>query len=114
MGLLSCKIVACEIHENESSDLAPRLIRKACLAESITGQIRVLRSGNGSPMKGASMLGTLRRMGLTPSLSRSQANNDNAYADSLFRTCKYRQDYPVKSFATIDDGRARVLSFGQW
>jgi transposase InsO family protein len=76
------------------------LIHKACLAESIVAQPLVLHSDNGSPMKGASMLETLRRLGVSPSYSRPRVSNDNAYAESLFRTCKYRPDYPFNGFAT--------------
>ena len=38
--------------------------RKACLAEGITARPLVLHSDNGSPMKGATMLETLRRLGV--------------------------------------------------
>ena len=114
MDLYSRKIVAWEIHACEASDLAARLIRKACLAEGIVAQPLVLHSDNGSPMKGASMLETLRRLGVTSSFSRPRVSNDNAYAESLFRTCKYRPDYPVNGFATIEDARAWVLSFSRW
>ena len=114
MDLYSRKIVAWEIHETESSDLAARLVSKACLAEGIVSQPLVLHSDNGSPMKGASMLETLRRLGVTSSFSRPRVSNDNAYAESLFRTCKYRPDYPVNGFATLDEARAWVLSFTRW
>ena len=114
MDLYSRKIVAWEIHEREASDLAARLIRKACLAEGIVAQPLVLHSDNGSPMKGASMLETLRRLGVTSSFSRPRVSNDNAYAESLFRTCKYRPNYPVNGFVTIEAARAWVLSFSRW
>jgi len=32
----------------------------------------------------------------------------------LFRTCKYRPDYPVGGFKTLDWARAWVLSFVHW
>jgi len=37
-----------------------------------------------------------------------------AYAESIFRTCKYRPDYPYKGFATLGDARAWVLQFATW
>jgi len=114
MDLYSRKIVAWEIHACEASDLAAQLIRKACLAEGIAAQPLVLHSDNGSPMKGASMLETLRRLGVTSSFSRPRVSNDNAYAESLFRTCKYRPDYPINGFATIDEAREWVLTFSRW
>ena len=114
MDLYSRKIVAWEIHACETSDLAARLIRKACLVEGIASQPLVLHSDNGSPMKGASMLETLRRLGVTSSFSRPRVSNDNAYAESLFRTCKYRPDYPANGFATLEEARVWVLSFSRW
>lgn len=114
MDIYSRKIVAWEIHACETSDLAARLIHKACLAEGIATQPLILHSDNGSPMKGASMLETLRRLGVTSSFSRPRVSNDNAYAEALFRTCKYRPDYPANGFATLDDARAWVLSFSRW
>ncbi|MFQ5744871.1 MAG: transposase [Acidobacteriota bacterium] len=114
LDLYSRKIVAWEVHERECSELAAKLIHKGCLAEGITVQPLVLHADNGSPMKGASMLETLRRLGVTPSFSRPRVSNDNAYAESLFRTCKYRPDYPVNGFANIDEAREWVLSFSHW
>jgi putative transposase len=114
LDLYSRKIIAWEVHDSEASDLAARLIHKGCLAEGIVAQPLVLHADNGSPMKGASMLETLRRLGVTPSFSRPRVSNDNAYAESLFRTCKYRPDYPVNGFATIDEARAWMLSFTRW
>jgi len=114
MDLYSRKIVGWEIHESEASDLAARLVRKAYLAEGMVTQPLVLHSDNGSPMKGSSMLETLRRLGVTSSFSRPRVSNDNAYAESLFRTCKYRPNYPVNGFATIESARQWVLSFSRW
>ncbi len=114
LDLYSRKIVVWEVHECEASDLAAQLLRKACLSEGIVTQPLVLHSDNGSPMKGASMLETLRRLGVTSSFSRPRVSNDNAYAESLFRTCKYRPDYPVNGFADMDEARAWVLSFSRW
>ena len=63
MDIYSRKIVGWEIHENETADHAALLIRKACLAEGISMQDLVLHSDNGSPMKGATMLAMLQRLG---------------------------------------------------
>jgi len=114
MDLYSRKIVAWEIYEREASDLAARLVRRACLTEGIASQLLVLHSDNGSPMKGSSMLETLHQLGVASSFSRPRVSNDNAYAESLFRTCKYRPDYPANGFATLEEARAWVLSFTRW
>jgi putative transposase len=114
LDMYSRKIVGWEVYEEESSELASQLVIKAYLREGIAGMPLVLHSDNGSPMKGASLLETLYRLGIMKSYSRPRVSNDNAYAESIFRTCKYRPDYPYKGFAELDDARAWVLEFVTW
>ena len=89
-------------------------MRKASLAEGLAGRAVVLHSDNGSSMKGATMLATLEKLDIMPSFSRPRVSNDNAYAESLFRTCKYRPNYPSKPFGTVDEARQWTLEFVQW
>jgi putative transposase len=37
-----------------------------------------------------------------------------AYAESLFRTCKYRPNYPAKSFESVEQARKWTWNFVQW
>ena len=61
------------------------------------------------------MLGTLQMLGIRPSFGRPSVSNDNAYSESLFKTLKYRPDYPVeKPFDTLEEGRKWVSSFTGW
>ena len=62
LDIFSRKIVAWEVHESESADHASVLIRKACLAEGIHQEGLVLHADNGGPMKGATMLATLKSL----------------------------------------------------
>ena len=114
LDLYSRKVVGWEIHEEESSEQAAQLLHRAYLREKIGGVSLVLHSDNGSPMKGASLVETLYRLGVVKSHSRPRVSNDNAYVESIFRTCKYRPDYPYKGFATLGDARAWVLKFENW
>lgn len=114
MDIFSRKIVGWEVHDNELASHASMLIEKACLAESVRSDQLVLHSDNGSPMKGATMLATLQRLGVVPSFSRPSVSNDNPYSESLFRTLKYVPSYPSTPFETIDDARKWVLEFVQW
>jgi putative transposase len=114
LDVYSRKIVGHEVHVAESAELASMLLRKASLAEGLAGRAVVLHSDNGSSMKGATMLATLEKLGIMPSFSRPRVSNDNAYAESLFRTCKYRPNYPSKPFGSIDEARQWTLSFVQW
>ena len=114
LDVYSRKVVAHEVHSAESAEMASLLMRKASLAEGLAGRKVVLHSDNGSAMKGATMLATLEKLGIMPSFSRPRVSNDNAFAESLFRTCKYRPNYPSKPFGSIDEARQWTLSFVQW
>jgi hypothetical protein len=48
------------------------------------------------------------------SFSRPSVSNDNPFSESLFRTCKYRPDYPEKPFETVDKAREWVADFVLW
>ena len=54
LDIFSRKVVAWEVHENESADHASLMIRKACLAEGIHQAGLVLHADNGGPMNAAS------------------------------------------------------------
>src|SRR3546814_1431150 len=102
MDVFSRLIVGWEIHHSESSAHAATLISKACLRHRVRRDQLVLHSDNGSPMKGATMLATLQKLGVVPSFSRPSVSDDNPYSEALFRTLKYTPAYPRKRFADID------------
>ena len=112
--VFSRKIVGWEVHEQETAEHAGILISKSCLKESVNRNQLVLHSDNGSPMKGATMLATLQRLGIVPSFSRPSVSDDNPYSESLFRTLKYSPRYPSKPFESIEATRQWVHSFVQW
>ncbi len=114
LDIYSRKVVGWEVHEKESSENASTLVTKAHLSENVGDKPLVLHSDNGSPMKGSSLLTTLYKLNVASSYSRPRVSNDNAFAESIFRTCKYRPDYPYKGFAGITEARQWVLQFVHW
>jgi len=68
----------------------------------------------GQCMKGATMKVTLEKPGIVASCSRPRVSNDNPFSEALFRTCKYRPDWPNKGFATKACAQAWVKSFAGW
>ena len=111
----SRKIIGWDVHDVESTDFAADLverIRRDNPGVDLRGW--VLHSDNGGPMKGATMLATMHKLGIVPSFSRPRVSDDNAYAESLFRTLKYCPQYPSKGFATVEDARAWVARFVAW
>lgn len=114
MDVFSRKIVGWQVYEEESSALAADIMKDICQREGIQRQQVVLHSDNGSPMKGATMLATLQELGVIPSFSRPSVSNDNPYSESLFRTLKYRPEYPEKAFADLLAARRWVQGFVTW
>lgn len=70
LDVFSRKIVGWEIHKEESAVHAAKLIRRTHLREYMTDKPLILHSDNSSPMKGASMIETLYRLGVATSFSR--------------------------------------------
>jgi len=114
MDIYSRKIVGWQVHEEESSTLASGLMTDICQREDIMPDQVTLHSDNGSPMKGATMLATLQELGVIPSFSRPSVSNDNPYSESLFRTLKYRPEYPEKPFSNLLSARGWVQGFVDW
>jgi transposase InsO family protein len=94
MDVFSRKIVGWEVYASESAEQAAEVFRKAHLREGVNADALVLHSDNGAPMKGATMLATLQRLGVVPSFSRPCVSDDNPFSESLFNTLKGRPDFP--------------------
>ena len=80
----------------------------------MAGRPLVLHSDNGSAMKGATMLATMQNLGVMPSFSRPRVSNDNAHAETVFRTAKYSPLWPEKPFDTLEEAQAWVQRFVDW
>jgi transposase InsO family protein len=114
MDIFSRKIVGWDVYDSESAHRAATVFRRAHLREGIAGEALVLHSDNGSPMKGATMLATLQRLGVMPSFSRPSVSDDNPYSEALFKTMKYHPGYPDKPFDNLEDARRWVFGFEHW
>ena len=110
----SRKIVAARVHEHESSDLAAQLLEEAYRSEGITAGKLHLHSDNGTAMKGQTLLIKLKDLGVSNSFSRPHTSDDNPFSESLFRTMKYRPDYPNGAFASLAAAQAWVNAFVRW
>jgi putative transposase len=116
LDLYSRKIVGWEVHDTDDSDHAAHLVRRTALAESIAtlDSKPVLHGDNGSTLKATTVLAMLNWLGVKPSYSRPRVSDDNAYAEALFRTAKYRPEFPTKGFADLDAARAWAAGFVRW
>ena len=114
IDIYSRKIIDWELEHFESSETAARMMNRASLIEKVEPAQLFIHSDNGGPMKGATMIATLKKLGVIPSFSRPNVSNDNAYSESLFRTLKYRPTYPSRAFRSIEDANLWVTSFVHW
>ena len=114
VDIFSRKIVAAQVYAEESGEHASDLLKDLCWREKIPFDPLVLHSDNGGPMKGSTMITTLRVLGVMASLSRPAVSNDNPYSESLFKTLKYRPDYPLQPFADIETARRWVGNLVHW
>ena len=114
LDVWSRKIVGWEVHDVQNDELAATLVDETCRREGIIRSGLVLHSDNGAAMKGKTMLVKLEQLGVLPSFSRPRVSDDNPFPESLFRTMKYRPNYPDKPFTLIEDARRWVASFVGW
>jgi putative transposase len=116
LDLYSRKIVGWEVHDSDHSDHAVHLLKRTALAEGIAAlPVKpVLHGDNGSTLKATTVLAMLNWLGVKPSYSRPRVSDDNAYAESLFRTAKYRPEFPAKGFTDLDAARTWAAGFVHW
>ena len=60
------------------------------------------------------MKATLERLWVIASYSRPWVSDDNPFSEALFRTCKYRPDWPASEFASRKDAQHWVACFVTW
>ncbi len=113
----SRKVVAWDVAEREDPAIAADLVSRACIRERISKGRRqplVLHADNGNAMRAATLEARLEELGVLRSFSRPRVSNDNPFSESLFRTVKYRPDYPNRPFASKEEACEWVASFVEW
>ena len=116
LDLYSRKIVGFTVEARDDSDHAALLVKRTALAEGIhaLADKPVLHGDNGATLKATTVLAMLHWLGVKPSYSRPRVSDDNAFAESLFRTAKYRPEFPANGFAMLDEARAWGAGFVRW
>jgi transposase InsO family protein len=113
----SRKVVAWEVAEREEPAIAADLVSRACLRERISKgrkQPLILHADNGNAMRAATLESRLEELGVLRSFSRPRVSDDHPYSESVFRTVKYRPDYPSRPFTSKEAACQWVTSFVDW
>lgn len=114
LDIFSRKIVGWEVHPDESAEHAGALLASTCSREGVQRDQVALHQDNGGPMKCGTFLALLQELGVAASFSRPGVSDDNPFVEALFRTLKYRPEYPDRAFATLDAARDFVRRFVHW
>ena len=116
LDVYSRKIVGYEVHDSDDSAYAAQLVKRAALAEGVHAMADkpVLHGDNGATLKATTVLAMLHWLGVKPSYSRPRVSDDNAYAEALFRTAKYRPEFPARGFFDLEQARNWARQFVHW
>ncbi len=114
MDIWSRRITGWAVHPTQRDAHAAELFTTVCHEQAVSTTGLVLHADNGSPMRGATMLASLERLGVVPSFSRPRVSDDNPYSEALFRTLKHCRAFPTQPFASLDGARAWVAAFVTW
>lgn len=113
LDVFSRKVVGWMIATVESAALAKELIAETCLREGIEPDQLTLHADRGSAMTSKSFAFLLADLGVTKTHSRPHVSNDNPFSESIFKTFKYRPDFPDR-FGCEQDARAHCDRFFNW
>jgi putative transposase len=104
-------IVGWAVHEEESGSHSRDLFDRTLQGKKV--KLKALHADNGGPMKGITLMALLRELKVDVSHSRPRTSNDNPFIESLFKTMKYRVNYPGR-FEDLSDARLWMAEFVYW
>lgn len=114
LDIFSRCIVGWSVETSEDSELAQTLFERCIVEHGVAGTGLTLHSDNGAVMRSSLLHSTLERLGVHRSFSRPRVSNDNAFAESCFKTLKYRPDYPRARPREQSGWTAWVEHFVDW
>ncbi|TLU81525.1 MAG: DDE-type integrase/transposase/recombinase, partial [Chlorobium sp.] len=104
-------IVGWAVHEEESGRYSSDLFERTLKGRKV--KLKALHADNGGPMKGITLMALLRELKVDVSHSRPRTSNDNPFIESLFKTMKYRANYPGR-FEDLNEARLWMAAFVHW
>jgi putative transposase len=89
------------------------LISESYERQHITPGTLTVHADNGKPMVALTVGEMMVNLGVEKSHSRPHTSNDNPFSEALFKTVKYRPEFPDR-FASLDEARAFCQKFFTW
>jgi putative transposase len=94
LDVYSRYVVGWLLAEQESAQLAERLIIETCAKQGIRRDELILHADRGGPMKAKTVAQLLIDLGVIKSHSRPHVPDDNPYSEAQFKTLKYQPEFP--------------------
>jgi putative transposase len=113
MDVFSRFVVGWMIATKESSELAKTLISESYERQHITPGTLTVHADNGKPMVALTVGEMMVNLGVEKSHSRPHTSNDNPFSEALFKTVKYRPEFPDR-FSSLEEARTFCQKFFTW
>ncbi len=106
-------VIGWMVAEQESAELAEKLIADTCQRENISPEQLSLHSDRGAAMRAKTVAQLLVDLHIAQSFSRPYTPNDNPYSEAQFKTLKYSPNFPDR-FETRQQARGWAQTFFDW
>ena len=113
MDIYSRYIVGWLLADRESGSLAKKLIGECCEREGIQPGQLVVHSDRGGPMTSKTLAQLYADLGVTKTHSRPHVSDDNPFSEAVFKTLKYRPEFPER-FGSHEHARACSADLIGW
>ncbi len=113
MDVFSRYVVGWMVSHRESATLAERLIEETCERQGVARGQLTLHADRGSSMRSKTVVLLLADLGVTKTHSRPYTSTDNPFSESLFKTAKYRPEFPER-FGCLQHARSFCVPFFGW
>ena len=113
MDIFSRYVVGWMVASCEAAKLAKTLIADACQRQNVEQGQLTIHADRGGPMIAKSTTLLFADLGIVKSHSRPHVSNDNPFSEGLFKTLKYRPDFPDR-FGSQEHARAHCQPLFHW
>jgi len=113
LDIYSRYVVGWLIADNESKEMARRLIQETALKHGVSRNQLTLHADNGPSMRSHTVAQLLDHLGINKTHNRPYTSNDNPFSESQFKTLKYCPQFPTR-FDSLKAAEKFCQEFFNW
>ena len=113
IDIFSRYCVGWTVKERENAHVATALIKHAVSTQKIERDRLTVHADRGSSMRSKPVAFLLADLGISKSHSRPYTSTDNPFSEAMFKTTKYRPEFPDR-FGTLQEATAFFRQFIDW